>query len=66
MSNEVDVLRVQAHNEIEIFVKHFANKYVRLFKKGKFIYKIFESNIPEVDFPYEVFLEITEKRARST
>ena len=57
-------IRTLAHNELELFVRNFAKKYRTLFVNRAFIYKIHPSTIPEIDFPYEVNLEIRIKEVR--
>lgn len=61
-SNEIDTLRFQAHNEIELFVKSIVRKYKSLFRNRTFGYHIPASEIPEIDFPYEVHFKITIKK----
>ena len=56
--DEIERLIVQAHSDIELFVKNFAKKYRPLFTNGSYAYRIHPSIIPEIDFPYEVYLEI--------
>ncbi|UCF59256.1 MAG: hypothetical protein JSV15_02260 [Candidatus Bathyarchaeota archaeon] len=54
VSGEVERLRIQSHNELEKFVKKFAEKYRPLFRNGTFDYRIH----PKLNFLYEVYLEI--------
>ena len=56
--DEFQRLVVQAHSEIELFVKNFARKYRPIFTNGSWSYRIHPSLIPEMYFPYEVYLEI--------
>lgn len=58
----IDEMKALSHNELELFVKRFAKKYRPLFKNGASIHRIHPSSIPEIDFPYEVYLEIRIKK----
>jgi len=60
--DKIEILRVQADGDIELFVKNFVKKYKPLFTKGFFAYRMHPSIIPEIDFPYEVYLEIKIKK----
>lgn len=53
-------MRVQAHSELESFVKQFAKKYKSLFRNGTFAYRIVPADIPEIKFPFDVYIEIKE------
>ena len=59
---ETDEMRVQAHSELEQFVTNYAKKYKPLFRNGLFSYHIFPSTIPEIDFPYDVRIDIKIKQ----
>jgi hypothetical protein len=59
---ETEEMRVQAHSELEGFAKQFAKKYKPLFRNGTFTYHISPIEIPEIKFPFEVYIEITEKK----
>lgn len=57
VDDEIEMLRIQSHNDIESFVKEFTKKYRRLFKNGLFACRVFSGLTPKF-FPYEVYLEI--------
>ena len=56
--DEIERLRIQAQAEIEIFVKDFVNKYRPIFTQASWKYRVHPSLIPEIYFPYDVYLEI--------
>jgi len=57
-NNSLDALKIQAHNELESFVRMFAAKYRPLFSDGAFNYRIYPSDVPEDTFHYEVEIKI--------
>jgi hypothetical protein len=59
---DIETLKVQAHTELEQFIKNYAKKYKLLFKNGFFGYHILPSSIPEIDFPYDARLEIRQEK----
>ena len=56
--NSLDALKIQAHNELESFVRIFAAKYRPLFSNGAFNYRIYSSDVPEDTFHYKVEIKI--------
>jgi hypothetical protein len=62
VSDRDERLILQAGSELQEFVKMFAKKYAKLFKSGCYAERIFPS-IQRPFFPFEVFIEIKEKKS---